>query len=500
LRRHPGLEFRAVADPCKMTNRVASAFAWEGSTKLFVQIISWISTIWVAKLLAPEDYGVVAISGLFTGVLALISEFGIGAGLITRRDVSEDEFRRCFWLGLIGSALLYALLFLAAPLIGRLYGIAELPAIIRVASLGLLISGLKIVPYSQVMRALNYRFRALTEMLGQFLQAISVIGFAMHGFGPWSLVYGYLIGQGTVAIVFFSRTASPWPMNASLHGLGDLVAFGTRITGARLLAFFVSSADMMIISATLGQRSAGLYSVSANLATAPLDKIGSIFNRVAFPLVARMQDEPERARALLAKFHFFLLACVSPALVGVALTSREVVPALLNSQWADAADILAILCISNVVRLSGMMLPSILEGLGRAEKVLAYQAFSATLLPLGFLVGSHWGLKGVAVSWLVVFPVIYTWLVISTTRALQMTVGALLGRVVPVILANLAMAAVVTVSRHLLVDYPLYWRLAWLIALGAITYLLSLVLLSAREQRQEAMGLLRSLRSLRARS
>jgi uncharacterized membrane protein len=109
-------------------------------------------------------------------------------------------------------------------------------------------------------------------------------------------------------------------------------------------------------------------------------------------------------------------------------------------------------------------------------------------------------LKGVAVSWLVVFPVIYTWLVISTTRALQMTVGALLGRVVPVILANLAMAAVVTVSRHLLVDYPLYWRLALLIALGAITYLLSLVLLSAREQRQEAMGLLRSLRSLRARS
>jgi cytochrome bd-type quinol oxidase subunit 2 len=95
---------------------------------------------------------------------------------------------------------------------------------------------------------------------------------------------------------------------------------------------------------------------------------------------------------------------------------------------------------------------------------------------------------------------IYTWLVISTTRALQMPVSALLGRVIPVVLANGAMAAVVTVSRHLLVDYPLYWRLALLIALGAITYLLSLILLTPREQRQEAMGFLRSLRALRARS
>src|SRR4029078_10627957 len=128
----------------------------------------------------------------------------------------------------------------------------------------------------------------LTEMLGQLLQAVSVIVLAINHFGAWSLVYGYLIGQGVIALIFLVKTASPFPVSISLHGLGDLVGFGVRITGARLLGFFVSIADMLVSSATLGQRAAGLYAVSASLATAPLDKIGSIFNRVAFPLVARM--------------------------------------------------------------------------------------------------------------------------------------------------------------------------------------------------------------------
>lgn len=478
-----------------MTNKVASAFAWEGSTKLFVQAVAWVSTIWVANLLSPEDYGLVAISGLFTGVLTLVSEFGIGAGLITRKEVSADEYRRCFWLGILASTLLYGLLFTVAPFIGRAYGISELPSIIRVASLGLLISALKIVPYSQVMRALDYRFRALTEMLGQLLQAVSVIVLAINGFGAWSLVYGYLIGQGVIALVFLSKTASPWPIGFSLHGLSDLIAFGTRITGARLLGFFVSTADMLIISATLGQRAAGLYAVSASLATAPLDKIGSIFNRVAFPLVARMHDEPEKARQLLSKFHYYLLAIVSPALVGVALTSPEVVAVLLNSKWADAIDILAILCVGNVVRLSGMMLPSILEGLGRAEKVLTYQALSALLLPAAFLIGAQWGLRGVALSWLVIFPMIYLWLVWTTTRALQMKVSDLLGRTLPIVLANLAMAAAVIGARHFLGDYPLVPRLCALIAVGAAAYLGTLALRTPREQRNEAAIFLRSLRS-----
>lgn len=478
-----------------MTNKVASAFAWEGSTKLFVQAVAWVSTIWVANVLSPEDYGLVAISGLFTGVLTLVSEFGIGAGLITRKEVSADEYRRCFWLGILASALLYAMLFAAAPLIGQAYGIAELPAIIRVASIGLLISAVKIVPYSQVMRALDYRFRALTEMLGQLLQAVSVIALAVSGFGAWSLVYGYLIGQGLVALVFLSKTTSPWPIGISLQGLGDLVAFGTRITGARLLGFFVSTADMLIISATLGQRAAGLYAVSASLATAPLDKIGSIFNRVAFPLVARMHDEPEKARRLLSKFHYYLLAIVSPALIGVALTAPEVVPVLLNSKWADAIDILAILCVANVVRLSGMMLPSILEGLGRADKVLAYQTLSALLLPMAFLIGSQWGLRGVALSWLVIFPMIYVWLVWTTTRALQMKVADLLACTLPVVLANLAMALAVTGARHFLADHSLVTRLCVLIAVGAVTYVATLALLTPREQRNDAAVFLRSLRS-----
>jgi len=476
------------------TKRIIQAFAWEGSTKLGIQIASWLSTIFVARTLMPEDYGVVAISGLFTGVLTLITEFGLGAGIVTRREINEEQYNRCFWLGMAASVVLYMVLFAAAPLIAAAYHTPLLRDIMRIAALGLIIAAVRIVPLSQVLRTLDYRFRSLTEMFGQFVQAGATVLLAVNGYGAWSLVIGYLVAQSITTFIFVLRaTGISWPA-FSLHGLRDLIDFGVKITGARLLGFFVSNCDQIIISGLLGTRYSGLYSVSANLATAPLDKIGAIFNRVAFPILARLQESPETARKLFLKFHFYLLLVASPLLVGLGVVAREAVTILLSSKWAAAFQVLQILCFANVIRLSGMVLPTILEGLGMAGAVFRYQLLSAAVMPLGFLAGSHWGLRGVTSAWLVAFPIVYLWLLRKTLSVLGIRIAVFLDSIKPVLAANVLMAGGVLAARLAITSFGPGERLAALVAVGASVYAVTLAAFLPRSAWSEMRGILNGLR------
>lgn len=460
--------------------RIARGFAWEGLSKLAVQIVSWVSTIWVARLLSPDDYGLVATSGLFTAAISIVTDFGLGAGLVTRKEINAREINQVQWLNLLMSGLFYGLLFTCAPFIAAAYELPELTNILRVAGLGLLISAWRSVPYAVQLRALNYRFRATVEMTGQFIQAGLVVILALHDFGAWSLILGYLASQLFMTIVFAVNGPKIGRPVLSIEGLQDVMHFGVRITGARALGFAAGSADMAMITSLLGARAAGVYSVAFNLASAPLDKIGAIFNRVAYPAVARMSDHAEKSQRFLLQLHFALLAVASPVLVGVSLTAPDLIPVLLTATWAAAVPVLQVVCIANVVRLSGMLLPVVLEARGRADLVLRFQIVSATLMPLGFYFGSHWGLSGITAVWLLVYPFIYFWLMHLALNELGVRISTFLRSVLPVVFANIAMAVVVLGVRELTPDYGHVSRLAVSVAAGVVSYVAAMAIFVPR--------------------
>jgi O-antigen/teichoic acid export membrane protein len=474
--------------------RIARGFAWEGLSKLAVQVFSWVSTVWVARLLSPDDYGLVATSGLFTGAMSILMDFGLGAGVVTSKTVNERQLTQCFWLNVSMGMALWALLFVMAPFIASAYQLPQLTNILRVAGLGLPIGAWRNIPLGVQLRALNYRYRALVEMSGQFVQGALVITLALGGFGAWSLVIGYLCGQLFTTVAFSVRGPKIGAPVFSTAGIEGILRFGVRITGARALGFAVSSSDMMMITSLLGARAAGVYTVSFNLASAPLDKIGAIFNRVAYPAIARMNDDAEKARRFLIDLHFALLAVASPALVGAALAAPDLIAVLLTAKWSVAVPVLQVICIANIVRLSGMLMPVILEARGRAGLVLRFQIVSALLMPLGFFVGSHCGLIGMTYVWLVVYPIIYAWLLRLVLRELAMRIRDLLRSVLPVLLSNVAMALAVLAVRQFAVNYDHLARLGITIGTGVATYAACMALVVPRSFWNEIRSAAASLR------
>jgi O-antigen/teichoic acid export membrane protein len=407
-------------DKSDTINRIISGFAWEGSTKLLVQMVTWVTTILVARILSPEDYGIVAISGLFTGVLAIITDMGFMSALINQDEVSREEQDTAFWFNIFISLFLFLLIYFTAPLIAAAYGQEILADIIRTAAFILPLTSLKIVPTAIAMRALNYRYRAITEMAGQFTTAMASIVLAYSGFGVWTLVYSVLIGQ-TVVVVAYLPLLRHFPVfSADFRKIRNIVTYGSHLMMSQILEFFTLKADVFIISIFLPHKVLGFYSMGLQLATMPLDKIGSVFNRVGFPAISRVKHNRDESRKIFVYMHRYLVAITYPILVGFTIIAHDLVALVLTEKWLPVVPIIQVLCVINLMRVSGMIMPYVLAGLGHSRGVLKYQVLSSILLPLTFLVGVQYGINGVLAGWFVVFPVLYVIIISMLSRHLHM--------------------------------------------------------------------------------
>jgi O-antigen/teichoic acid export membrane protein len=457
--------------------RVLSGFAWQGATKVVVQTLSWASTIVAARFLLPTDYGLVAISGVFTEVLALLVELGLSYGLIQKAQTTPEQEDAVFYFSIGVSILAYAVLFAGAPLVARFYGNPLLVLLLRVAGLGLILGSLKGVPLAIAMRRMDFRHRSLVEMAANVTSAVTVVTLAVTGHGVWSLVLGFLAGQTVGVALFlpaFRRVPRP---RFSFAPIAGLFGYSMRITVNNLLYYVYSRADVTIIGKLLGEHILGFYSMAFQLATIPLDKIGSIFNQVTFPAMARLQDDPEASRKLFLDLHRHLLILSFPILLGLAIVADDLIVLLLTEKWRPLVPALQGLCLVNLVRVSGILLAPVLNGRGRAGLVLRYSATSAILLPVAFYLGARHGLMGVIAAWALAYPPLYLILVIHCLRDLGLPVAAFLRSGLSATVCAAIMTGAVLLVQHLAGGADLWFRLAASIGTGAATYSAAMFLL-----------------------
>jgi len=461
--------------------KVISGFAWEGSTKFVVQLFTWATTIIVARILVPEDYGVVAISGVFTGILLIITDMGFMAALINMKEVERDDFDSVFWLNILLSAVLFTLIYFLAPLIGQIYGSEILVDIIRVSALVLPLGSLKIVPLAIALRNMDYKYRALVEMAGQFAMATSSIILATMGYGVWTLVYAVIIGQIVVVAAYLPLLKSFPRLVINVARIKEIASYGLYLMGSEILGFLTKRADVMIIGLFLTDKQVGFYSMGFHLATLPLDKIGSIFNSVAFPAVSRIKENTAFAKSLFLNMHKYLLLVTYPILVGFALVAEDLVLLLLTEKWMPLVPVLQALCILNLLRISGMIMPFIMAGLGHPKAVFQFNTLGSIVLPVAFLVGAQYGLSGVLLSWFLAYPIMYYFLLTLLSRKLNMSNTEFFKSGISALVCTAIMAAVVYFGKLYYSTGSNTLDLGITIVLGASVYMLSNVMFFPHE-------------------
>ena len=456
-----------------------SGLKWTAVAKLSSQVVSWVSTLLVMRLLVPDDYGLMAMVTVVLSVLSNVAELGIGASVVQSRELTREDLAKISGLITLVSLGVFAALCLAAPLISDAYDMPRLTALLWAAGTQLLIASIATLPQALAQREFEFKRLAAVELAWALATALSTFALAWYGAGVWSLVLGSLIGAVVRTVMLIAGGGFVLP-SFRLAGVRRFLAVGGAVMFGRLSWQLVYQSDVLIGARRLGSVDIGAYSVALQLATLPMQRIMGVINQVVLPAVARLQDERERLRRGLLDGCRILTALSVPILWGLSATSPEIVAVALGPKWSSAVLPLQLVSLVVPLRMVSAAFATANLGIGRAGLDFRNNIVMAIVLPACFFVGTYWGVNGLAASWLVATPTVLALNFPRVAQALSTSVSDVMRAVWRPFAAGLAMYLAVVGCRHALGGLSVLLRLPLLIAAGAIAYVGCLHLLDRR--------------------
>jgi O-antigen/teichoic acid export membrane protein len=468
--------------------------AWTAAAKWASQALSWASWLVVARLLSPEDYGLVGMAAIYLGLITLLSEFGLGTAVLAVRELGREQLEQLNGLALLlGVASLLASC-AVAPSLGRFFHAPQLPLVVAAMSTTFVIAAFKTVPLALLQRDLRFKALALIDLTQAVILAVSMIGLAVAGFRYWTLVCGAVLGAlvSTGAVVRLRPLPVAWPRPRSLR---PAITLSSHVLISRLCWYVSANADFLMAGRILGKAALGFYNVGWILASVPVDRVAALIGQVTPAFFSAVQTDPAALRRYVLGVTEGIALITFPISAGLALVARDFVLAILGSKWEPAIAPLQLLAAYAAVRSITPLLPQVLQITRDAEFEMWRMVVAAIIMPASFYVGAgHWGILGLAIVWILVDPFIAFPLYRRVFSRIDLSLGAYVGALWPALSSTALMAAVVAlVAAFSAGARPAGARLAAQVCAGAIAYVVSCVVLH-RERLQSFRLLVRAAR------
>jgi O-antigen/teichoic acid export membrane protein len=458
---------------------LARAVAWNAAARWVSQILSWGSTIIVARLLRPYDYGIVGMAGLYLNLAMYVSQSGIGDAVIALRDLTRRQIAELNTLALVVGVGLVGLTCALARPIALFFSSPPLYKILLVSSAVYIFNAFQVVPRALLQKELRFKLIAGIETVRTFFQVMVTIVFALRHFGYWSLVLGYTSSSLAVSLftLYWKRHEFAKP---AIRLLGRELTFSRQAIISRIAWYSYENADFGVAGRILGPIPLGNYTVAWNISSAPLEKIANLVTGVTPAYFSAMQTEKSELKRYLLRITEILSLVTVPASIGLALVAQYLVPALLGPNWSGAIGPLRLLGAFVAVRSITTFLPNLLTAIGDVAFVMWTTIASAIIMPIAFYIGSksRWETTGIAAAWLVVYPIIITPICYRIFQKTGITVIEYVATLVPAVVGATIMALVVAGIRLFLPwEWPAYAGLLVLVISGAVAYSLAMYLL-----------------------
>ncbi len=469
---------------------VVDGVYWFTAVKILSQVISWAITIYVMRILSPSDYGLMAMAWVCLGFIGLFNEVGLGAAIIQKKDLSQDDLSSICWGVLAINMVLCLFALLSASFVSDFYQEPRVADVLRVASIGFLIRGVSLVPNNILARDLAFSKQSQADLIASVSGAVATLGLATEGFGVWSLVFGILVQD--IVKTLLSFFFQPWKpsLSFSLSRLKGFVQFGAKVATTRVLWYLAANADVLIAGKILGKAQLGYYSVAAQLALIPVDKMVSTITYVAFPALSKMQDDPAMLRRYFLKIVKIVAFAMFPACWGIHLVAESAVLLFLSEKWLPAVLPMQILSMVTACRAIQAINAPLEMAVGRAGIALLNVAIIGSVMAVSFFVGSSYGLEGLAYAWFA-FPMAFLITTSITVRLIDLRLAEYFRELTHPFLGTGFMALVVlTGQRLVLASCGLAAQVAGSVLLGILSYLLYYVLFN-RQMFVEVKSILR---------
>ena len=451
---------------------VRSGMRWNVGMQILSQLFTWSITIYILRILSPSDYGLIALGTAFMGLLGLVNTMGLGAAIVQKKDLKQEEIDTVFGFSLIISLCICGLQIGIASFVADYYDEPELFPILCILSLIFVISSLAVIPYSLLLRDLSYKKLALTEFSTALCGSIVTLILALLGMGVWALVFGW-ITKSVVNLLILWYLRPYWRRpRFGFKGMLPILAFSGRVTISRILwYFYASAAASLVVGKVMGTVMLGYFNVALLLACLPMEKVGGIINQVVFPAFSSIQENVDLVGRHYLKAVRILSFIAFPVFWGISSVAPEIVGVFLGQKWALAEVPLALLALMGPLRMVHNLMSPVLLGLGRADVVLRNDLIAVALLPASFLVGVNWGLLGVSLVWVLVFPVVFILHMLNFVKVIQIRTRDIFKAMSLPLIIGLIMVLAVNGMEVLILDrLNIHLRLLLQIAIGVTVY------------------------------
>lgn len=370
--------------------------AWIFAGNTGSQALSFLFGVALARLLAPEDFGMLITIQIFTGLAGFVSGAGMGQALVRAKTTVRADYDIVFTLQLAVGVAIYAVFFLAAPWFAVWYDTPLYADLMRVSALTFLLRPFNNIPASMLYRAMRYREQALLNIASLVVGNTLSIVMALLGYGVWSLILSGLIGTlFTIPVLMLLAHWHPRISRDFARGR-EIVRYGILVTANDLVHYLRNQASLFILSRAFNPSSVGLFNKGISLARMPHTFItGSVYH-VLFRSMAAEQDDLDKCRYLFYRSVTLVALYATPFYVGLAWLALPLVRGVYGAAWSDAAVPLAILTLAWPFWLMDNLSGAVLAAHNWLDRELPIQIAALVLLVLSVWAGTYHGLAGAA--------------------------------------------------------------------------------------------------------
>ena len=394
---------RALPEPPQdeAATAVTRGARWVAGGQVAQQVTKALSSIILARLLIPADFGLLAITVVLTDFLErVLGDTGTSAALIHRKDLDQDLASSVFFLNMMVGGVTCAFLALAAPVLAPVLGDDRVEPILRGIGVAFVLLALGLVQRALLRRALRFRAVAVADLASTITQTVVSVGLAFRGWGVWSLVGGILLGR--VASNITAWAISPW--RPSWHfrwaDIRQVTGFSGNLSAFNFFSYFSEAGDKFIVGRFVGASALGFYGFGYRLLLQPVQSVLQVCRVVLFPAFARIQDDNEgigrgyvRATSAVAMLTF-------PVTIGIAVMAEPIVRVVLGEKWLPAVPVLAIFGPLAAIQAVSTTTGVLYQAKGRTDLQFRWGMVVGLAMLGSYLIGSHWGATGVAWSFL----------------------------------------------------------------------------------------------------
>ena len=438
-----------------LKSKTVKGVIWKGIGQYSTYVVQFVISIILARILAPDQYGIIGMIGVFTSIISIFIDCGFATSLVRKPDHNQTDFSTLFFFNIVASFIGYFIIFFISPWIADFYNEPILEKVAKVQALNMVIGSFSTVQGIQYTIKMDFKTTSKIGLICTIISGICGIIMAYNGFGVWALVGQGLIKQVLCGISYwyFSSWRPSWEF--SRQTMKYMWNFGYKMLLSGLLNTVFNNIYTLVIGKVYSARDLGNYSRATNYAQLPSSQLNNIFSGVAFPMLCSIQNDDARLARVYRQYLRTIAFIVFPLMIGMAVVAKPLIIIMLTEKWIDVVALLQLICLSMMWYPIHAINLSLLQVKGRSDLFLRLEVIKKIIIVIVLCITIPISLKAMVVgsictSLICLFiNTYYTGKLIHVGYFLQMK------DLIPILLLTLFMGLCVYIVTLVLPGYPL---------------------------------------------